>query len=186
MMIAAAFRSLLALILVGGALSFDSATPTATSGQTDTREEWWSSWSGCVATPIHTEIRKASNAMDKGLEHIPWIQPSATGAGVVGHLFYGNRPVHTGGKFPDGEIAKVLWQTDQPVRDLTLAAKLIETSAQPPVILDAGGVYTGSAYATQFPSNISVPILGCWEVDLDATTQSGEHLHATAVLIVVE
>jgi hypothetical protein len=161
MMIAAAFRSLLALIMFGGALSFNSATPTATSSQNDPREEWWSSWSSCAVTPIRTEAWKASNATDMGLEHIPWIQPSATGAGVVGHLFYGNRPVHANGKFPDGEIAKVLWQTDQPVRDLTLAANVVGNPAQPPVILDAGGVYTGSAYATQFPSTFSVPLPGC-------------------------
>jgi len=203
MMFTVAVRSFLTLALFASSLLFSSATPTTTSttlGCTIWRtgavnmadqpdctlsEPWWNSWTSCGITPVHSEPWVMTYPGDQGLQNVPWIKLDSTGASAFAHLFYGNRPLHVGGEFPDGVNAKVLWQVDRIVTDLTLTATKIGDRAQTPVSIPTYATNVASN-ASQWPSNLSIPTPGCWRVDLDARTTSGGAVKASAVFIVVE
>jgi len=150
-------------------------------------EPWWKAWSSCPITPVHSDVWKPPSAADQGLATIPWVSPESTGASVVGHQYYGDRPLHTGGAFPDGGMAKVLWQFDPPVTGLTLTAHDLSDASKGPVMIgDVGAASTATDYATDWPAYMSIPTTVCWRVDLDAKTLKGEAVHASVVYIVVE
>ena len=167
MAIVAIVRLLFAFALATTGLSFDTATPAASSpavaGCTAWRtgpvssdyfpectlsDPWWTSWSSCDASPVHSEPWKPDDGASQGLTGIPWMQPDATGARVVAHLYYGNRPLHTNGAFPNGDAAKILWTFDRPVTGLTLIATKLGDGSQPVVSIDTGVASSSTDFGT--------------------------------------
>jgi hypothetical protein len=206
MMVESYLRVVASLVIFGVGLMFQSATPETSAnvlGCTIWRTgsvagveldpnctlspPWWDSYSSCRITPIHADVWTATSDADAGLALIPWVAPEATGAKIVGHQFYGNRPLHTDATFPDGSMAKVLWQFDPAVLGLTLIAHDLGDRSKAPVeIHDVGAANTTSGLSTDWPSYVRIPTPGCWRVDLDATTATGQAVHASVTYIVVD
>lgn len=143
---------------------------------------WWTAWSSCSMTPIHSELWAASSPEDTGLSRIPWIRAEPASTGIVGHLYYGNRPLAAGGEFPDGSRAKVLWEFDVPVRGLSITVTDTSGDAPPVVLIDAT---SESAPSSEWPSFLDIPAPGCWTVTLSATAEAGAEVKGHATFIVV-
>ena len=123
---------------------------------------------------------------DTGLAGISWIEPVPPGSGITGHLFYGNRPLHAGGAFPDGTNAKVLWTFERPVSNLELTATPAETEGGSPVSIETGPANTNNGVSTQWPSLIDVPTADCWQLTLDATDIDGRKVHGVVIFVAVD
>lgn len=143
---------------------------------------WWTSWYSCPITPVHGERWTATRAGDKGLEAIPWVQAEPASSGLVGHLFFGSRPVHTGGRFPDGANAKVLWQSDRPLSGMHITATNIDGWGPAVTVVDAP---EPTGY-TQWPSSVDIPTAGCWRVDLRARAADGSDVAGSVTFVVID
>jgi hypothetical protein len=143
---------------------------------------WWTAWYSCPITPIHGERWTATRAGDRGLEVIPWVRAEPASAGLVEHLFFGSRPLHTGGRFPDGGNAKVLWQSDRPLSAMKITATTIDGADQTVGIVDS----PESAVDTQWPSLVDLPSAGCWRVDLRAYDRDGREVTGIVTFIAID
>jgi hypothetical protein len=143
---------------------------------------WWTAWYSCPITPIHGERWQGTQAGDEGLEVIPWVRAEPVSAGLVGHLFFGSRPLHTGGRFHDGGNAKVLWQSDRPLSAMRITAVDLAGGGQPVTIVDA----PASTGETQWPSLVDIPSAGCWRVDLRARDPDGREIVGSVTFIVID
>lgn len=121
---------------------------------------------GCSVTPI-----QASRFSRPDLDGLPWLQADPASSGITAHLFYGNRPLHTGGQFPDGTAAKILWVIDNPqaTRELeitgsSLSNKYATFDLTAPAALSP---------PTDYPSIVDVPTPGCWQFILKSGTVMG-------------
>jgi len=142
-----------------------------------------------MTTPIRTDRWPGSIV---GLATVPWLQLDPPTAGVTAHLFFGNRPMHAGGRFPDGATTKVLWIVDNPqaANDLVIDGRRLDGDGTFRQDLASPGSSPGGesgspSLATQgfpdeFPSIPNVPTPGCWRI----TIRSGA-VQATATLSVV-
>ena len=135
------------------------ANPTAQAGPRPT---------DCAPTPVQTAPWPGDIS---GLASVPWVQADPVSAGVVGHLYYGNRPMATNGEFPDGAATKILWTIHNPDAG--------EDSELSGVNLTGAGTYHQIFAAAssghrisrlQVPSLLELPRPGCWEL----TVTSGE------------
>ncbi|MGH2458256.1 MAG: hypothetical protein ACRDIY_05250 [Chloroflexota bacterium] len=145
--------------------------------------------SGCVTTPIRTDRWPGSIV---GLATVPWIQLDPPTAGVTAHLFFGDRPMHAGGKFPDGATIKVLWIVDNPyaANGLVIEGRRLDGDGTFRQDLSSPGSSSSGesdslrsatqGFPDEFPSIPNVPAPGCWRI----TIRSGA-VHATATLLVV-
>jgi hypothetical protein len=148
---------------------------------------WWSSWENCAVTPIHTEQPPYLTGGDQGLGNVPWIAADAVGTTVWGFQFFGSRPLHVDGRFPDGATTKTLWKFGDPVSGLTLTAhNLWDATSEPYPLTEFGVVNTSSSFGTTWMSRIDIPAAGCWRVDLEATLENGSEVTASVTYIVVE
>lgn len=145
---------------------------------------WWQSWSDCPITPVHGE-RWLPDGADWGLlSDLPWVQ---AGPGIVGHLFYGNRPLPVGGKFPDGSATKVLWHFTDMVEGLRMTATNLGAKQQAPIdITSSTGPANSAPFSTEWPSYVVIPQAGCWRVDLSAKDEDGHPVKGSVTFIVVK
>jgi len=149
-------------------------------------DPWWTSWSSCEITPVHSEPYPDSTGGNAIFAILPWVQAENANAVIVGHQWYGNRPLHVGGKFPAESMnAKVLWQFAEPVRDLTITGTDLSDASATPVSIVTGPANTSPA-STQWPSLLSIPVSGCWRVDLAATDVDGNPVTGSVTYIVVD
>ena len=144
---------------------------------------WWTAWATCAMTPIHSELWPAASPADAGLSRVPWIEAEPPSAGIVGHLFYGNRPLHVGGEFPDQSRAKVLWEFDAPVRGLSIRATELGAESSPVALMEE---MVDSTLATHWPSFLDIPTPGCWQVALSATDEGGDEVTGGVTFIVID
>ncbi len=145
-------------------------------------DPWWTSFSNCNVTPIQS----VPFGGDTGLRDIPWVQAEHVkprGFSIVGHQFFGNRPLPVAGVFPHGEQAKVLWTFDQPLAAFTMTATRLGVDSIEPVPITTGATYGNAA---QWPSIIALPAAGCWRADLAATTVDGDSFTGQVTFVVVE
>jgi len=171
-----------------GCTAWQAGTPGPVTGPEEcTRSEpWWTSWSSCAITRVHSEAYDPSLAGGGVPETIPWVRAEHANAVIIGHQWYGNRPLHVGGSFPaDGTNAKVLWHFSEPVRDLTITATNLDDASAAPVAIETGPANTSPA-STQWPSSLAIPSAGCWRVDLHATDDVGNPVTGSVTYIVVE
>ncbi len=138
---------------------------------------WWSTWGNCSMTPIHSEPW----AHQEGLRRLPWVQAEPTTAGIVGHLYYGNRPLHTNGKFPDGTDTKVLWTFARPITRFKATAIDLSSTASAMTLWDRSTTEGAEAW----PSGIDLPSAGCWRIDLATTDADGMSSVSSVTLIVI-
>jgi hypothetical protein len=136
-------------------------------------------WTHCRLSPVHSEPWTGGIA---GLENVPWIQAEPASAGLSGHLFFGNQPLHVNGQFPDGRSTKLLWIVDnaQAGTGLSFTAINLTGGGQVSRVLSEPGAGPASPM-TQVPSVIDLPEPGCWEL----TLTSGA-IGATVTLLVVD
>lgn len=174
-----------------GLVTLNCTLPSdAISGPIDSEEcirskPWWTSWSNCPITPIHSEPFPPATGMDAGLARIPWIEISTPNARIVGHQFFGNRPLPTNGVFPDGSVSKVLWHFDQPVTGLTLMGKNLWNDNGSLEQQSAVSVADANAFFDQWPSQLIFPESGCWELQVTAENQEGVIISGEAIFLVV-
>lgn len=161
------FRLLPVLLLTVSMTGVASAQTPATD---DPREQWWTAWSDCDATPVQ------SGAAPKGFAGKPdelfWLQAESTndsGIELVVWLWTGNRPLPLDGVYASEELsAKWLWQFSERVSEISMAVTN-ETG-------DHGEVSFGApltAYDYQWPSIVVVPEAGCWTFEIDAVAVDG-------------
>jgi hypothetical protein len=125
----------------------------------------------CPLTQLQTDAYNSS-----GLKGIPWMRAQPASSGITAHLFYAQPHdppyLHTGGQFPDDRSTKILWiiEDTQGGADLTVTGlsladghstfqQTFQSVAGPP--------------ASQYPSIVTVPFAGCWQVTIQSGTISG-------------
>jgi hypothetical protein len=120
---------------------------------------------GCAVTPVQLQSFPS--------EHLgqPWLQADPTSSGITAHLFYGLRPLHTGGQFSDGAAAKILWVITNPG-----ASTQLEITGRN--LSNDQGAYHESFPAAadpadNYPSIINVSTPGCWQFTLMSGTVVG-------------
>jgi len=119
---------------------------------------------GCASTPVQTQHRQGGMP---GLDAVPWIQAEPALDGVIAYLFSGNRPLHTGGKFPDGATTKVLWIVENAAVGPNL--DIDGRNLTGPGTLHLSYPHWGShapGDADQFPTILNMSAPGCWQVEL--------------------
>jgi hypothetical protein len=161
----------------------DGAPTTAAYTDCTISAPWWSSYASCPITPIHTE--RYTGAMlgnQAALATIPWLKLENESGAAIGHLFYGNRPLPVDATFPDGMMAKVLWQTTPPVNNFEMTATSLTDPTLAPVALED----INRADAHDWATYLRIPQPGCWRLDVGGTTDAGAELTWSAVVIVVE
>ena len=204
-MIAATLRSALALIIFSGNLVFSAATPAAPSSPTAApwaaqcsdpspgtptdsytnctiSPQWWTSYSSCPITPVHTERYTGKvYPNEQALYEIPWLKLASPSGTAIAHLFSGNRPLPVNATFSDGSMAKVLWQTTPRVLNFHMTATSLSESAEPPA-----PITDFNSAGVDWASYVNIPKPGCWRVDVGGTTEAGDQITWSAVFIVVE
>lgn len=120
---------------------------------------------GCPVTPVHLEPFPS--------QHLgpPWLQADPVSSGITAHLFYGLRPLHTGGQFPDGAATKILWVITNPDArfELEVTGRNLSNSQ---------GTYheifpAAASPSNNYPSLIDVSTPGCWQFTLKSGTVVG-------------
>lgn len=146
---------------------------------------WWSAWGTCDITPIQSQRWLASAAGDAGLERLPWVIAAPEDSGIIGHLFMGSRPLPVDHTYPDGSYAKVLWRFSEGVRDFRMTATNVwDEQAEPITIVEDDG--PDAAPSSQWPSYVSVPSAGCWEVQVSGVGEGRERIEGTVTFIAIE
>ena len=194
----------LAFALVFGQTSAAPATPEAgpspsTSGCIILRESpgpiagpeectmsapWWTAWATCDITSIQSQRWEASAAGDEGLERLPWVIASPEESGIIGHLFMGSRPLPVNADYPDGSNAKVLWRFTEAVTDFRMTAvNTWDEQGERITIVEAG---PENGASPQWPSYVSVPSAGCWEVQISGVNGDGDPIEGTITLIAID
>jgi hypothetical protein len=128
----------------------------------------------CPATPIRTS--------DSPVAPIPWVQAEPSAAGIAGVLFYGNRPLHTGGRFPDHTAAKILWVVRHSGvgQQIEIAGQNLTGAGM--VQQRADGVAPAAPGYREFPSIVELPTPGCWRL----TLTSGAAMASVIFLVVAD
>ncbi len=149
-------------------------------------EPWWNAWANCDITPVHAELFDYPRPWDQQLKGIPWIIAESNQVELIGHLFYGNRPLIAGGVFVrDGANAKLLWQFGEQVELKSITGVNLWEPSQI-VTIRFSVANSNDAISNEFPSMMDFPSGGCWETTLAGTTESGEDFTATAIFIVID
>jgi hypothetical protein len=153
-----------------------SLPPDTTPTSCTLSDPWWTAWSTCDITPVHSTPSSLPGAPD----FLPWILIDMGPVQANAVLFIGNRPLPVGQKYPSssgGMNTKVLWMFDELIIEFSGTATSLD---HPDKYTDIPFLQTGAANARmrgesdQWPSYVSVPAAGCWKFDLKATTAKGE------------
>jgi hypothetical protein len=143
---------------------------------------WWTAWANCPITPVRNLGWEASRADDL-LARLPWIE-AAPDRQIVGHLFYGNRPLPLGGTFPDGMNAKLLWEFARPIAAVSITATRLDPPEQSVTIIGARSDHPVGE--TQVPSLMAMPGGGCWRVEIRAEDRDGNAVSGAASFVVID
>ncbi|MGC4191543.1 MAG: hypothetical protein QM589_10315 [Thermomicrobiales bacterium] len=151
-----------------------SLPPDTTPTSCTLSDPWWTAWSTCDITPVHSTPSSLPGAPD----FLPWILIDMGPVQANAVLFIGNRPLPVGQKYPNDDMnTKVLWVFDDVIAEFSGVATNLDnpdTYTNVP-FLETGPTYTGmNEQSTEWPSYVSVPAAGCWRFDLKATTAKGE------------
>jgi hypothetical protein len=157
--------------------SFWALVPTMLGTRRQTIEAWQKS---VEQTSVHYHPYPG---VGPGLARLPWIGASPPSIGLVGHLFYYDRPntwererfsplrMYSGGKSPDDRLSmKIRWE--------------LRRGSVPPFLnvfatrIDGPGsshqrLPSTSSDPSQFPSIIDIPTPGCWRLTLNAGATTG-------------
>lgn len=149
-------------------------------------EPWWHAWENCDITPIHAERFEYPRPFDQQLKSIPWIVADSDDVALIGHLFYGNRPLIAGGHYDlDGASAKLLWEFGEHVKLQSITGVNLwnpsETMTMPFSVANSN-----NAIATEFPTIMNFPAGGCWQTTLSGITEAGVPFSATVIFIVID
>src|SRR5579883_629687 len=120
----------------------------------------------CATTPVHDTPLEGN-----GIPGTPWVQAEPVSAGITGHLFVGNRLLHTNGWMPDGTTTKTYWRLadGQGQIGLTITGRDLSSGR-------------GSRSVTLSNGILIVPTPGCWQLDL--TGERGQvKAHATFIIL---
>lgn len=149
-------------------------------------QPWWNAWANCDITPVHAELFDYPRPWDQQLKGIPWIIAESNQVELIGHLFYGNRPLIAGGVFGrDGTNAKLLWQFGERVELKSISgANLWNPGETAEIAFSVAN--SNNEYSFEFPSMMDFPTGGCWETTLAGNTESGAEFTATATFIVID
>lgn len=161
-----------------------SLPPDTTPTSCTLSDPWWTAWSTCDITPVQSTPSPLPGAPS----FLPWIPIDMGSVQANAVLFFGNRPLPIGRKYPDGnQNTKVLWMFDKPVIAFSGVATNLDNPEYTNVpFLETGPTYTGiKAQSTEWPSYVTVPAAGCWRFDLKATTGSGDLLTGTFTYVAV-
>ena len=145
---------------------------------------WWTAWARCDITPIQSQRWEASAAGDEGPERLPWVVASPEEAGIIGHLFMGSRPLPVNHTYSDGSNAKVLWRFSEAVTDFRLTATNTWDEQGERITIVEAGPENGASH--QWPSYVSVPSAGCWEVQISGVNGNGDPVKGTVTFIAIE
>jgi hypothetical protein len=128
----------------------------------------------CLATTIRTS--------GSPVAAIPWVQAEPASAGIAGVLFYGNRPLHTDGRFPDHTAAKILWVVRHPAvgQQIEIAGQNLTGTGV--VQQREDGVASAAPGYREFPSIVDLPTPGCWRLSLT----SGAAMASVIFLVVAD
>lgn len=149
-------------------------------------EPWWHAWETCDITPVHAERFDYPRPFDQQLKSIPWIVAESDEVALIGHLFYGNRPLIAGGHYDlDGANAKLLWEFGEHVELQSITGVNLwnpsETMTMPFSVANSN-----NAIATEFPTIMNFPSGGCWQTTLAGITEAGVSFSATVIFIVID
>lgn len=168
-------------------------TWVTTGGVPDTPEDcsrsspWWTSWSNCDMTPVHSEPWPGTDARQSALRVMPWVNVNMGTVTATAHLFFGNRPLPVGGAFPNGDSTKVLWTFDKPVTDFSVTGTNADDSSNADAaVIDTGPANTNNGRSNDWPSSINVPAAGCWTFGLKATDPDGKTVTGSLTFIAVK
>jgi hypothetical protein len=147
---------------------------------------WWNAWQNCDITPVHAELFEYPRPFDQHLKSIPWIVADSDDVTLIGHLFYGNRPLIAGGHYDlDGANAKLLWEFGERVELESITGvnlwNLSETMTMPFSVANSN-----DSVSTEFPTIMDFPAGGCWQTTLVGTTEAGVSFSATVIFIVID
>jgi hypothetical protein len=147
---------------------------------------WWHAWQNCDITPVHAERFEYPRPFDQQLKSIPWIVADSDEVTVIGHLFYGNRPLIAGGHYDlDGANAKWLWEFGERVELQSISGVNLwnpsETMTMPFSVANSN-----DAVSTEFPTIMDFPSGGCWKTTLAGKTEDGAPFSASVIFIVID
>lgn len=152
------------------AITENAGTPIATP----LVSEWWTAWSTCDITPVHTEAPPANGP--HMLPGMPWLQAETlNGSETVLYvwLWTGNRPLPVNGEYADEQMnAEWLWEFVPPMEDMTITAT--NERGTTGTVEHGGSVLSSSTGGNEWPSTVVLPEPGCWTFDITATTHDGE------------
>lgn len=146
-----------------------------TPAATPTGGEWWTAWSSCDITPVHSGPTPESIP---GMPDYPefWVQAETTNTSdidMIVWLWPGNRPLPLDGQYAsDGTFTKWLWAFSEDMRDIDVTVTN-ELGTQGEV--EFGGAITSSSTGpiNGWPSYAIVPEPGCWTFNITATALDG-------------
>lgn len=149
-------------------------------------EPWWHAWENCDITPVHAERFEYPRPFDQHLKSIPWIIAESADVTLIGHLFYGNRPLIEGGRYDlDGAHAKVLWEFGEHVQLESVTGVNLWNPDETATLLYSVA-NSNTSYSSQFPMYMIFPSGGCWETTLAGIKEDGEAFSAAATFIVID
>ncbi len=120
----------------------------------------------CAPTPVHDRPLQGN-----GIPGTPWVQAEPVSAGITGHLFVGNRLLHTDGWMPDGATTKTYW-------------RLADGHGQTGITITGRDLSAGRGSRSVPLSNgiLILPTPGCWQLEL--TGERGQvKAHATFIIL---
>ena len=106
------------------------------------------------------------------LKSVPWLKAEPAASGITAHLFYsynGNAALHTGGTWPDGKAAKILWLIDNPGAGTSLEIAAVNITGAG-TFRDVVPAVMGSP---EYPSILNLPSSGCCMLRLKSGTVEG-------------
>jgi hypothetical protein len=102
----------------------------------------------CATTPIHVLPLRGN-----GIPGTPWVQAEPSSSGITGHLFFGNRLLHTNGWMPDGGTTKTYWRLADGQTAIDITGRNLSLGRHAPRLTFRNGI-------------LVVPMPGCWRFDL--------------------
>lgn len=150
-----------------------AAAQSATPGP-DARDQWWTAWSDCDITSVHTE--RAPEGGISRMDGMPWLTTKLTGdvdVTLYVWLWTGNRPLPVGDTYPDGKMhTKWLWEFVPDIRDVSVTPTNERgTKGEVEGLQRVLGSSTGG---NEYPSSVILPEPGCWTFEVSVTTADGQ------------
>lgn len=106
-------------------------------------------------------------------------------SGIIGHLFMGSRPLPVNHTYPDGSYAKVLWRFSETVTEFRMTAvNTWDEQGERITIVEDDDPEAIPSH--QWPSYVTAPSAGCWEVKISGVGKDSDPIEGTVTFIVID